>query len=269
MSTIRVNVTESPVRIVRIKATGPQGPSGGGGGAVNSVNGETGDVVLDAVDVGAEPTLTGATADVSPENSDTVYGGNAGAAFGTIKTTWTTIKAFFKIYFDTLYATLAQVATLESTKLSISAVTSYVLAKDHTDHSTVGTGEETLATVTIPGGTMGPNGALRITTLWAVTGGTVGTRTARIKFGGTNYASVNIVTTSITFNNVTPIRNRNSESSQIGGPAATGSVVGLASQAVVTSTVDTSVDVSLVFTGASPTSGETLILKSYIIEVLK
>lgn len=53
-----------------------------------------------------EPLLTGATADATPLDADTVYGGDSSASFATIKTTWTNIKAFFKTYNDTLYAAL-------------------------------------------------------------------------------------------------------------------------------------------------------------------
>lgn len=54
-----------------------------------------------------EPTLTGSTADIAPADADTVYGGNAGSAFATIKTTWTVVKAFLKTYFDAIYSPIA------------------------------------------------------------------------------------------------------------------------------------------------------------------
>lgn len=51
-----------------------------------------------------EPKLTGATANTDPQDNDVVYGGDTSASNATIKSTWTTIKAFLKTYFDTLYA---------------------------------------------------------------------------------------------------------------------------------------------------------------------
>ena len=62
---------------------------------------------LNTLDTGKEPTLTGATADTATADADTVYGGNAGSSFATIKTTWTTIKAFLKTYFDAIYSPIA------------------------------------------------------------------------------------------------------------------------------------------------------------------
>lgn len=64
------NVTISPVDgtgVVTINATG-----GGGGGAVDSVNGQTGDVVLDAADVGAATAAQGALADSALQPGDNV-----------------------------------------------------------------------------------------------------------------------------------------------------------------------------------------------------
>ena len=73
-------------------------------------NNRTGQINLTAStpgDVGAEPLLTGATVDTAPENADTVYGGNSGSSFATIKTTWTTIKSFLNTYFAGIYQSLS------------------------------------------------------------------------------------------------------------------------------------------------------------------
>jgi len=46
----------------------------------------------------------GATLDASPIDADEIMGMDSANSFGLIRTTWTTIKAFLKTYFDTLYA---------------------------------------------------------------------------------------------------------------------------------------------------------------------
>lgn len=53
---------------------GEEGPPGEGGGAVESVNGQTGDVVLDAGDVGAATAAQGTTADSALQPGDAAGG---------------------------------------------------------------------------------------------------------------------------------------------------------------------------------------------------
>lgn len=80
-----------------------------------------------------EPLLTGATADTATADTDTVYGGNAGGSFATIKTTWTTIKAFLKTYFDTLYFELNDVDTTGTLGTSDTKVASQKAVKTYAD----------------------------------------------------------------------------------------------------------------------------------------
>lgn len=58
----------------------PKGESGGGGGAVDSVNGQTGDVVLDAEDVGALPDSTVIPTKTSDLTNDSGFVNASGAA---------------------------------------------------------------------------------------------------------------------------------------------------------------------------------------------
>lgn len=110
-------------------------------GAVDSVNGATGVVVLDQDDVGDGTTykqysatektklagietaadvtdagniassIHGATLDVAPLDADEVPGLDSSASFALIRTTWTSIKAFLKTYFDGLYGLLGTANT--------------------------------------------------------------------------------------------------------------------------------------------------------------
>jgi len=127
--------------------------------------------------------------------------------------------------------------------------------------------ETTLATVTVPGGAMGPNGVLRITTTWSHTGST-NAKTPRVKFNGFEYCGLSI-------NNAghlgsqyqTIISNRNSATSQVGGPKNI-SGLGSSSQGPQTTTVDTSVDVDITMTASLSDAGESLTLERYIVELL-
>lgn len=149
-----------------------------------------------------------------------------------------------------------------------------LIAYQHTDASLTGTVNETaLATFTIPGGTMGANGALRVTFMFSFTGST-NIKTLRLRFGGvsgTIYSLLGTATaTFVSAQFMTIIRNRNSASSQIGFSTAGGSSpFVLNSTANITSSVDTSNDVDVVITGQLASSGETITLQSAMVEVLK
>lgn len=130
------------------------------------------------------------------------------------------------------------------------------------------TTEDTLATITIPAGAMGPNGRLRITTVWTITN-SVNNKTLRIRLsgiGGTQFMN-SIQTLVTTVRDQHEIQNRNSASSQLGWNAASSGGFGTSSNAVVTGAIDTSVQTTLVITGQKATSGEVLTLESYIVEL--
>ena len=65
-----------------------------------------------------EPVLTTATSDPTPVNTDEVI--SIRAVTGTLRTTYTNVKAFFKTYFDTIYA---QIAGSASQAFSTAALT--------------------------------------------------------------------------------------------------------------------------------------------------
>lgn len=130
------------------------------------------------------------------------------------------------------------------------------------------TDENTLATIAIPAAAMGANGQLRITTVWTVTN-SGNNKTLRVRLGGiagTQFLSA-AVTTVATVRNQLFLANRNSQSSQVGGINSTTSF-GTSSSVLTTATVDTSAAVDLVITGQKASSGETLTLESYLVELL-
>lgn len=130
------------------------------------------------------------------------------------------------------------------------------------------TSEDILATVTIPAGAMGANGQLRVWSQWSYTN-SANNKFLKIRLGGiggTAHFAV-AVTTSAEFSDFRHIANRNSQSSQIGGPGGS-SPFGSTSNPVSTSAIDTSASTTLVFTGQKVSSGETITLEAYGVDLL-
>lgn len=112
------------------------------------------------------------------------------------------------------------------------------------------TNEVALVTTSIPAGAMGLNGGVRA---YASTtnNNSGGNKSIRLRLGGlagTTYYSV-VVTTTLSNQFERGIRNRNSAASQVGSNSPTATGAGSSSGALVTSTVDTSASVDLVFSG--------------------
>lgn len=147
-----------------------------------------------------------------------------------------------------------------------------ILARSAVPASVTGTlTETTLATVTIPGGTIGANGRLRITTLWTFTGST-NAKVLRVRLGGINGTSF-LGHSQATAANVVAraqieIANRNSESSQVGYTGGNVTTWGASTAAVTTGTRNTAADQDLLFTGTLTNTGETITLEYYIVELL-
>lgn len=127
--------------------------------------------------------------------------------------------------------------------------------------------ETTLATIPIRGGLIGLNGMMRITTLWSVTNN-ANNKLLRIRFNGTAFASGG-------FPSVASVRlageifNRNSLSSQVGGPANFSTLYGSTTAAVVTSTHATTGNLNLTITAELASAGDTATLESYIVELFR
>lgn len=126
------------------------------------------------------------------------------------------------------------------------------------------TSENTLVSITIPGGTIGANGRLVVETSFTITAST-NSKTWRVRLGGTTlHSGVTASATAVTFDSIARIANRNSESSQIGS-TFTGN--GAVSTSLPTGTVDTSVDQTLIITGQKASGGETMTLAQYSIRL--
>lgn len=130
------------------------------------------------------------------------------------------------------------------------------------------TNETALATVTIPANSLGANGQLRITALWAASG--TNTKTVRIRFHGA--AGVQFInralTTQVSWMTFTIIQNRNATNSQIGTNEGPNNSFAQNTSANVTASVDTTLARDIVFTCQLTNTGESCGLVSYSVEVL-
>jgi len=136
-------------------------------------------------------------------------------------------------------------------------------------HTAGATSETTLATYTLPAGTMGPNDTLRITTLWSFTNSADDKR-MRISFGGSNFLD-ELATTAgeVSMQSMQLIRNNNSLTAQKAHNNAQEAVFTKTSGAITTAVVDTTADVDIDFNVVIQTVTETVTLESYIIELLR
>lgn len=126
--------------------------------------------------------------------------------------------------------------------------------------------ETTLATITVPAGAMGPNGALRVTSLWSITS-SANTKTLRYRLGGSAMLQ-SALTTSSASQQHRLIQNRNAQNAQVAHASSFSNSFGQASGAsVTTSAIDTSAPASLTLTGQLANSAETITLESYVVEL--
>lgn len=148
-----------------------------------------------------------------------------------------------------------------------------LLSQTNTAASLTGTTTETtLATYTLPANTLGANGMLRITAFWSATNN-ANAKNPRVRFGGTSGTAYNPSQNfggRLTGQSITHIRANNSTSIQ---KAYTGAAFGAAAYdsgavAQITSAVNTTSNVDIVFSGQLANSADTLVLEGYSIELL-
>lgn len=128
------------------------------------------------------------------------------------------------------------------------------------------TTETTLASTTIPANALGANGALRITPLWGATG--TNTKTLRVKLGGTAFVAT-ALTTQLSAQNMSIIRNTNATNSQVSTPAVHGNGgLGGSSAAVTMGSVDTTTSQTLEFTAQLTNTGESATFYGALVEII-
>jgi hypothetical protein len=133
------------------------------------------------------------------------------------------------------------------------------------------TSETVLASFTLPGGAMGPNGVIRVTGLWTYTN-SANNKTLRVRLGGLSGTAfqANVVSTTNVAATQRTIQNRNAQSSQVGfnvSAAASFTAAGSGSPPA-TGAVDTSVDQLVVLTGQLASASETVTLEACLVELV-
>lgn len=131
------------------------------------------------------------------------------------------------------------------------------------------TSENTLVTISLPGGLIGSNGLIRVRTFWTLTS-SANNKTTRIRYsGGAGTAIAPYVYTTVAAADVTAhLQNRNSLSSQM-ATAMSLTNSGNAITAPQTLSVDTTATTTIVITAQKASAGETMTLEGYIVELLK
>lgn len=140
-----------------------------------------------------------------------------------------------------------------------------VLAKDNTGWSHTGdTNAFTLWSKTLPGGMMGAHGELRLCATFSAVG-TAGTRTWRVKLGGTTFEATGLGSTILASYQCYSILNQNSQSVQ----KSSGVGVGVGNTAAVTTgAVNTATDQTLLVECQLANSGDTCAMEGVTVEVI-
>ena len=136
--------------------------------------------------------------------------------------------------------------------------------------TTATTSEEVLATITIPANALGANGCIEIWTSWDYTN-SANTKTLRIRAGGIAGTSLfsSSPTTTNTLMRPTHWMNVNATNSQkTSSSSGQGGSVGSSTGTLVTTAIDTTASVNIVITGQKASSGETLSLEFYQVNLM-
>lgn len=147
---------------------------------------------------------------------------------------------------------------------------SSILSRSGAEASVTGTTAETiLATITIPGGTMGDDGALRIELMVSYSNN-ANLKRVKVKFGGVLFGQPADFSTTGMWMGVVRIQNRSAAVQR--GPGATAGIAttGQGTTGAISGfTVNTSVDQDIVITGQVDNAADTFKLEGYSIELIK
>jgi len=142
-----------------------------------------------------------------------------------------------------------------------------VLARGNVAIPLTGTTSETdYVLVTVPGGAMGPNGLIRITTLASAGANNANAKNIRYRFGGNAFQNFSLASM-LSHDGQRVIGNRNSQSAQV-APTAGASTFVSSAAAVATTAIDTSANFDIRITGLLANAGDTLTMERYLIEIL-
>ena len=124
------------------------------------------------------------------------------------------------------------------------------------------TNENTLYTLNIPGGLMGPNDSLRVSAHWSCTNN-ANAKTLKVKHGSNTVLNTPAASGAGAIQNV-KTTNRNSLSSQICGSIGSGTT-----GTIATYSLDTSQPQTLTITAQKSTAGDSIVLESAMVELIR
>jgi hypothetical protein len=130
------------------------------------------------------------------------------------------------------------------------------------------TTEDILATITIP--PLSANAMARVWMVWETTNN-ANVKTYRVRLGGIAgfvFGSGNVAS-NITTATVAWLQNQNATNSQVGGVTDISASIGSRGTAISTGAIDTSVSTTIVITAMKATAGDTMNLRSYLVEIYK
>ena len=141
----------------------------------------------------------------------------------------------------------------------------YMQAQSAVASSVTGTlTKTTLATIAIAAGAIGPNGSIHITALFSMTNN-ANNKTFTVELAGTAFYNTTLNSQSA-IQVISIIRNRNSESSQVGG--LVGSTSGIGAAGLVTSAINTASAQNITITAQLANAGDTATLEGYTVEIV-
>jgi hypothetical protein len=149
----------------------------------------------------------------------------------------------------------------------------YVLAQSGVQVTNTGsTTENTLATITIPAGAMGANGSIRLITVWSRGALTIANNIqVRARYSGaasTVFGTYTMSTVQFSVKGQIDFCNRNSASSQIGGPVGATGGWSTTTTAVVTAAVDTTAATTILLTCQNTDAADVGALEFYRCELM-
>lgn len=133
------------------------------------------------------------------------------------------------------------------------------------------TAETILGTVTIPADMLGPDGLVIPDAIWACSPASVFSKSFKTRFGGiggTAYGSVNAGATTLSCHTAPHIYSAGATNAQVGLPVNLSGGFGNSASALLTSAVDTTAAVDIVFTGQLADSSESVSLKGYSVTLV-
>lgn len=153
---------------------------------------------------------------------------------------------------------------LVNRKSPVTILAHSAVAVSHTGNTT----ETTLATITIPAGEMGLNGAVEIEALFSFTAN-ANTKTPRFKFGAATVANPAITGGYASSMVRKLVSNRGAANSQITSGSDSQNEFSTGLTAATTSAVDTSAVVTLTITGQLAVGTDTITLERYMVRLYR